>query len=240
MSGHSKWSTIHRQKEAKDAKRGAAFTKLANAITIAVREGGGVADPETNFRLRLAVDKARASNMPKENIQRAIDRGAGLGGGVQFEQVIYEGFGPGGAAIMVEAATDNRQRTISEVKNVFEKMGGNMGSAGSVGYMFKRRGFLTVETDLRDETAMQIIDLGADDVDIVDTGVDVYTDPQMLFEIKQKIESMGLKPTQAELVWDPVTLTDITGEAGDKLKNLLERLDALDDVQKVYTNADFK
>jgi len=240
MSGHSKWATIHRQKEAKDAKRGAAFTKLANAITIAVREGGGVGDPETNFKLRLAVEKARSINMPKDNIQRAIDRGTGAGGAVVFEQAMYEGFGPGGAAVLVEVATDNKQRTVSEVKNIFDKSGGSMGGAGSVSYLFKKRGLLIVGYDgTIDDAMMKLIDTGVEDIEEVEDGLEVYSEPQKLYEVKALIEALGLAVKSAELVMDPTTSIDITSETAEKLQNLLVKLEELDDVQKVYTNANF-
>ncbi len=240
MSGHSKWATIHRQKEAKDAKRGAAFTKLANVITIAVREGGGVGDPEANFKLRLAVEKARSINMPKDNIQRAIDRGTGVGGNVIFEQAMYEGFGPGGAAVLVDVATDNKQRTVSEVKNIFDKSGGNMGGVGSVSYLFRKRGLLEIEREQdSDEAMMKLIDLGVEDIEETDDGFLVYSDPHKLYEIKSSIESAGLKVRSAELVMDPTTSIELSGETAEKLQSLLLKLEDLDDVQKVYTNANF-
>lgn len=241
MSGHSKWATIHRQKEVKDAKKGAAFTKLARVITIAVREGGGIGDPDSNFKLRLAVDKARMANMPKENINRAIEKGTGGAGETTFEQAVYEGFGPGGAAVMVEVATDNKQRSVSEIKNVFDRGGGTLGSHGSVGYMFEKKGYLLVHAGEaeKEDAALGFIDLGASDVEVAQDGVEVYCDFQKLAELKKKIESDGYKIIEAELVWHPLTSVLVGGEHQEKLQQLLSRLDELDDVQKVYTNANF-
>ncbi len=238
MSGHSKWATIHRQKEVKDAKRGAVFTRLGAAITIAVREGGGIADSNTNFRLRLAVDKARMANMPKENIQRAVDRGVGQGGQDRLEEVTYEGFGPGGTAILVETASDNKMRTISEVKNIFERGGGTMGGHGSVGYMFEKKGYLLIEPSgsSRDELELMLIDLGATDLVEVEEGIEVYCDPQKTYQIKIDCEKIGLKIDTVEQIMHPTTTIQIQDEDRTKLDALVEKFEQLDDVQKVYTN----
>lgn len=240
MSGHSKWATIHRQKESKDAKRGAAFTKLANAITVSVREGGGVGDVESNFKLRLAVEKAREANMPKENIARAIERGVGGGEGVSFETVMYEGFGPGGVAILIEVTTDNRLRSQGEIRNLLDKSGGAMGGLGSVGYLFERKGYLHVDQVMDADSAMlELIDLGALDVDPVSGGLEVYCNLSDLFELKKKIGEHGMRVVTAEVIMDPITTIVVEGEMAEKVHSVLERLSDLDDVQKVYTNAEF-
>ena len=237
MSGHSKWATIKRQKGANDAKRGALFTKLSKAITIAVSSGGGVADPAQNFRLRLAVEAARAANMPKDTIERAIEKAAGKAG-MTLEEVLYEGFGPGGAGIIVEAATDNKNRTTSEVQNVFNKNGGNMGAMGSVSYQFKKMGQLLVEKGSKsyDELFLEAADAGAEDVEDSDTHCYVYTEPARLAKVKDSLVQKGIIVTEMELVWKPTMTTDVDDATGEKVMNLLEKLEELDDVQKTYSN----
>lgn len=237
MSGHSKWSTIKRQKGANDAKRGALFTKLSKAITIAVTAGGGVADPAQNFRLRLAVEAARAGNMPKENVERAIEKGAGKGG-VAMEEVLYEGFGPGGAGIIVEAATDNKNRTTSEVQNVFNKNGGNMGAMGSVSYQFKKMGQLLVEKGSLgfDNLFLEAADAGAEDVEDAEDMAYVYTQPGDLARVKDTLSSKGIIVKEMELIWKPVMTTEVDDETGEKVMQILEKLEDLDDVQKTYSN----
>ncbi len=241
MSGHSKWATIHRQKEANDSKRGAAFTKLANAITIAVREGGGIGDPEANFKLRLAMDKARSANMPKDNIQRAIDRGTGAAGGVNFEEIMLEGFGPGGTAVMVQVVTDNRLRSLGEVKSVFDRGGGSMGSAGSVSYMFEKRGFVLVSTQgisNIDEAILKIMDLPVESVDSTDEGIEIFCQPASLYEVKKAIEQLGFAVSEAELIMYPKVTVSVELGTVDRVHSLLLKLEDLDDVQKVYVNAE--
>ncbi len=192
MSGHSKWSSIKHQKGAKDVQRGALFTKLAREITVAVRSGGS-GDVEANYRLRLAVQKAKTSNMPNDNIDRSIKKALGEGDASNYDDVMYEGFGPGGAAILVQALTDNRNRTVSEVRSVFAKHGGNMGESGSVGWMFANRGVITINTDGKDadEVALSAIDAGAADVETSDGVTEAYTEPQDLKAVEEAIRAHG-------------------------------------------------
>ena len=237
MSGHSKWSTIKRQKGANDAKRGALFTKLSKAVTIAVIAGGGVADPAQNFRLRLAVEAARAGNMPKENIERAIEKAAGKSG-ASLEEVLYEGFGPGGVGIIVKAATDNKNRTTSEVQNAFNKNGGNMGAMGSVSYQFKKMGQLVVEKNSLsfDDVFLEAADAGAEDVEDAETQAYVYTQPGDLAKVRDTLSSKGIVVKEMELVWKPTMTSEVDDETGEKVMNILEKLEDLDDVQKTYSN----
>ncbi|MBM3205404.1 YebC/PmpR family DNA-binding transcriptional regulator [Candidatus Shapirobacteria bacterium] len=240
MSGHSKWSTIKRQKESKDAKRGQVFTKLANAITMAVRAGGGVTDPEKNFRLRLAMDKARALNVPKENIQRAIVRGSGEKGGAGWSEVNYEGYGPEGIAIIVEAATDNKNRTTAEIKNLFERGGGRLASPGAMAFQFKKSGLLTVEklTPI-EEQILKLMDLGVEDVQEVKDAIEIYTPPEKLREIKNKVEQLNFKVIGEELMMLPTTTISLeTRSKAEKVLKFMESLEEHDDVQKVYANFD--
>jgi YebC/PmpR family DNA-binding regulatory protein len=239
MSGHSKWATIHRQKEIKDAKKGQVFTKIANAITLAVREGNANTDPESNFKLRLAMDKAKAVNMPKDNIQRAIDRGKGGLGGVDLTEVIYEGYGPAGVGIMVEVVTDNKQRIVQEVKNIFERSGGSLAGPGAVVYQFQKMGLVVLEKNPPvDEQILSLIDLGAKDVEEVADGLEVYTDPGQLAAFKTSAQALGYHVQSSELVHKPVTEITITDRhIADRIIGLLDSLDQLDDVQRVWANA---
>lgn len=240
MSGHSKWATIKRQKGANDAKRGALFTKLSKAVSIAVVQGGGVADPESNFRLRLAVEAARAANMPKENIERAIQR-AGAKQESNLEEIMYEGFGPGGFSVIVETLTDNKLRTVSEVKNIFNKNGGSMGAQGSVIYQFEKKGALTVEKGGKslDEIFMIAAEAGAEDVEDADSDVLVYTKAEELAKARDALIAEGIVIKSAELTWHP-TLSHVINDAttAEKALSFLEKLENLDDVQKVYANFD--
>src|SRR3990167_161439 len=199
MAGHSKWAKIHRGKAIEDTKRGAVFTKLGNNIAVAARAG---ADPDTNFSLRLAIDKAKASNMPAANIQRAIDRGSGNLGGEQIQEVMYEGYGPGGVAILVECATDNVNRTLPEVRLAFSKHGGNLAEKGSVAFQFERKGLIRVKGS-GDELTLQAIDAGAEDVE--EEGVEsvIYTDPKQLAQVRDNLRGQGLEITDAELTYVP-------------------------------------
>lgn len=237
MSGHSKWATIKRQKGATDAKRGAAFTKLSNAITLAVKTGGGIAEPDSNFKLRLAVDKARAANMPKENIQRAIDKAKG-GAGEIVEELLYEGFGPGGVAMLVEAVSDNKQRTVAAVKNIVEKNGGTLGSSGSVAYLFTRRGEITASKGGKssDELLSLGIDAGADDVEEGESEIYYFVSPQSLQSVKKSLEEQGIVIENAELVYHPMSESEQEESMQEKVLSLIEKLEELDDVQQVYTN----
>src|SRR3989344_567071 len=193
MSGHSKWSTIKRQKGAADIRRGQAFTKLANAIIVAVRDGGGIADPSSNFKLRLAIDAARSANMPKDNIERAIERAAGRQGGA-VEEVVYEGFGPGGFAVVVDAVTDNKQRTVSEVKNVFEKHGGRLGTPGVAAYQFQQKGLITISKNEKtiDDIFLLAADCGAEDIEETGAEVFIYTKTEDLKSVSDELIEQGL------------------------------------------------
>lgn len=235
MSGHSKWSTIKRQKGAKDAARGAVFNKLGNAIAIAARSG---ADPETNFSLRLAVDKAKAANMPSANIQRSIDRGSGKLGGDQIQEVMYEGYGPDGVAIMVECATDNINRTYPEVRLAFSKHGGNIAEKGAVAFQFDRRGTVRVSM-VGDEVLMASLDAGALDVQEEEQESIIYTDPKELAKVRKGLEDAGLKVEDAELTWVPNNTVEVHDAAtAGKIMRLMDALDDLDDVTATHTNFD--
>lgn len=239
MSGHSKWSSIKRQKGIADQKRGQVFTKLAGTITLAVRQGGGVGDPTQNFKLRLAIEKARASNMPKENIERAIEKGKGAGKGDTFDEVVYEGFSPGGVAVIVEAATDNKLRTNGEVKNIFDKNGGSIGVPGTVAYLFAQKGLITASKGGKtsDEIFLLAADSGAEDIEEAGESVLVYTRPEDVAKVKDQLVSSGIVVSEFELTRAPVSTTAVTdSETAKKVLAFLERLENLDDVQKVYAN----
>ncbi len=239
MSGHSKWSTIKRQKGLNDSKRGQAFTKLSNAITIAVRSGGS-ADPSFNFKLRLAVDAARAANMPKDNIDRAISRASGKMAG-DMDEAVYEGFGPGGVSIIVETATDNNQRTVSEVKSTFDKNGGSLGVPGAVSYQFEQKGLISVQKNGQtlDELFLTAAEAGAEDVEDGEEEVTVYTKPEELNAVRETLANAGLTITGAEFTRKPTIIVSIEEiEKAQKILSLLERLESLGDVQKVYANFD--
>lgn len=236
MSGHSKWSTIKRQKGAQDQKRGMLFTKLSNAISVAVKQGGGV-DPNMNFKLRLAIDAAKASNMPKDNIERAIQRASGKGEGSLVEQV-YEGFGPGGFSVMVEAVTDNTNRTSSEIRGIFEKNGGSFASPGAVSYQFEPRGEIAVSKDKSlDDVFMIVADSGAEDVKEEEEGYIIYTRTEDLGRIQKEIGESGLSVLSASLVRVPTTLFEITDDTlKDKAIGFIEKLEEHPDVSEVYEN----
>jgi YebC/PmpR family DNA-binding regulatory protein len=241
MSGHSKWSTIKRKKGAADAKRGQLFTKLTREITVAAKEGGG--DPDSNFRLRLAVQRARSENMPLDNIQRAIQKGTGGGSdGAQYEEITYEGYGPNGVALLVQALTDNRNRTVAEVRSMFTKSGGSLGEAGSVGWMFEPRGLIMIEPkngEDPDEITMTAIDAGADDVSVEEDGqVEVITSFEDLKHVQETLSGQGLNITSAETTMIPKTTMALDDKAIEQALRLVERLEDLDDVQTVYTNLD--
>lgn len=240
MSGHSKWATIHRQKEVKDAKRGQVFTKLARAITVAVQEGGGIAEPNQNFKLRLEIERAHSMNMPKENIQRAIKRGTGEGGEGKLEPVTYEGYGPSGVAIIIQASTDNKNRTSQEIKNIIEKGGGQLSGPGSVAFQFETSGLLVLAKPEKTQEAMlKLIDLGVVDVEETQDGIEVYTKPNELEMVKDKIEKEGFKVQRYELYLRPKTEVKIQDEAkATKILNLMERLEEQPDVTRVFANFD--
>ncbi|HRN96166.1 MAG TPA: YebC/PmpR family DNA-binding transcriptional regulator [Candidatus Levybacteria bacterium] len=237
MSGHSKWSTIKRQKGVADAKRGQAFTKLSNAITLAIKQGGGIADPDSNFKLRLAIDRARTMNMPKDNIERAIDR-AKASSKDSFDEVVYEGFAPGGVAIIIEAATDNKNRTTSEVKNLIEKNGGSMGNPGSVSYMFARRGELVVKKNgiSADDILTAALDDGLEDIEEEAEVFFLYTSPENLMKVKTAIDTAGFEIENAELVYKPTTTIEVDEASYQKIEDLMNKIDEHDDVQKIYSN----
>lgn len=240
MSGHSKWSTIKRQKGVADAKRGQMFTKLSNAITIAVRQAGGVADVESNPRLRLAVDAARSANMPKENIERAIQRAVGKQAG-DVEEVVYEGFGPGGFSLIIEAITDNKQRTTPEVKSTMEKNGGTMGNLGSVSYQFEQKGLVVVEKGEKtlEDIFLIAADSGAEDVEEAMDEVLIYTRPDDLGKVRDSAIAAGLIVKSAELTRKPKMTTEITDkETAEKALAFLDKIENMDDIQKVYANFD--
>lgn len=244
MSGHSKWSTIKRKKGANDAARGKVFTKLAREIQIAARGG---ADPTTNFALRLAVDKARGENMPKDNIERAIRRGAGLDkeGANDIEEVMYEGYGPHGIAVIVDCLTDNRNRTISEVRRCFTRANGNMGEPGSVAWQFESKGYIAInmmddEGNDRgidsEELFMTALDQGADDVIISEDAVEIYTERTDLAQISQGLQDAGYAPDSSELVMKPNSTIELAAAEATSVMNLVEALEELDDVSSVYHN----
>jgi YebC/PmpR family DNA-binding regulatory protein len=237
MAGHSKWANIKHKKAATDAKRGKIWTRLIKEITVAARMGGG--DVATNPRLRLAVDKAADANMPKDNVTRAIQRGAGGLEGVNYEEVRYEGYGIGGAAIIVDCMTDNRVRTVAEVRHAFSKFGGNMGTEGSVSFMFKHVGqFLFAPGASEDKLMEAALEAGADDVvQDEEGGFEVLCDPNAFAAVKEALEKAGFKADQAEVIMKPDTETEFTGEDAQKMQKLLDALENLDDVQEIYTNA---
>lgn len=235
MSGHSKWSTIKRQKGAKDAARGAVFTKLGNAIAIAARNG---ADPTTNFSLRLAVDKAKQANMPNVNIQRSIDRGSGKLGGEQIQEVMYEGYGPGGVAILVECATDNINRTLPEVRTAFTKHGGNLAEKGAVAFQFERKGSIRIKGS-GDDTMMAALEAGAQDVEEEGDESVVLTDPKDLAQVRDNLQKQNVEILEAELAYIPNTTVEVTDkETASKIMRLMDALEDLDDVSNTYVNFD--
>ena len=239
MSGHSKWSTIKRAKGANDAKRGALFTKVAREVMVAARAGGG--DPDANFRLRLAMDKARSVNMPLDNIKRAIDRATGSGEGEQYEEIVYEGYGPGGVAILVEAATDNRNRTASDVRSMFAKAGGQLAGSGAVAWQFEPRGLISIPAGRHDpdEIALTAIDAGAADVDTSDPSViEVYTEPADLERVRATIEAGGLAVESAESTMIAKQTVELDAHRARQNLRLIENLEDLDDVQRVTANFD--
>lgn len=235
MAGHSKWAKIHRGKAIEDAKRGAIFTRLGNAIAVAAKNG---ADPDMNFSLRLAIDKAKAANMPASNIQRAIDRGSGKLGGEQIQEVMYEGYGPGGVAILVECATDNINRTYPDVRLAFSKHGGNIAEKGSVAFQFDRKGVITVKGGGED-LLLQALDAGADDVEEDDGETTIYTDPKKLAEVRDLLKQHGVEIVEAGLSFVPQNTIEVTdASTAGKIERLMDALDNLDDVTDTHVNFD--
>ena len=241
MSGHSKWSTIKHQKGVTDARRGQLFTKLARVITVAARVGGD--SPDMNVRLRMAVQKAKENNMPLDNVDRAIKRGVGSGeeGKDALEEALYEGYGPGGVAIMLHALTDNRQRTVSDVRASFARAGGSLGEAGCVSWNFDSRGVVTAEVDPDEgeEIALVAIDAGAEDFTLEGSYLEMYASPENLEALRSALEQQGVKVASADLSMVPRNTVLLDAKIAEQTLRLLDHLEELDDIQKVYTNADF-
>lgn len=242
MSGHSKWSTIKHQKGAADAKRGVLFTKISRELTIAVKTGGGT-DPDMNFHLRLVLDKAKAANMPQDSISRALKRGSGEGAdGETLEEITYEGYGPGGGAILLQALTTNRNRTAADVRSAFSRGGGNLGESGCVAWNFDSLGVIGLEmTDEErgEELGLIAIDAGADDVKLEDDFLEIFTAVDQLQSVQKVLESEGVPPDAAQISMVPKTTITLDDKQAAQTLRLLDTLEELDDVQKAYTNADF-
>ena len=238
MAGHSKWANIRFRKGAQDAKRGKLFTKLIREITVSAREGGG--DPSANPRLRTAIDKALSNNMTRDTIDRAVKRGSGESDGNNYEEIVYEGYGPNGVAIMVECLTDNRNRTVAEVRHAFSKHGGNLGTNGSVAFLFNKIGMLTFPQGSDEEKIMEAaLEAGAEDVIVNDdTSIDVTTTPEDFVSVKEAIQEQGLKAEQADVIMQAATTVDLELEDAQKAMRLIDALEDLDDVQKVHSNAE--
>jgi len=238
MSGHSKWSSIKHKKGAADAKRGKIFTKLIKEITIAARVGGG--DAAGNPRLRTAIQAAKSENMPKENIERAIKKGTGELEGVNYEESFYEGYGPGGAAVFIESLTDNRNRTVADIRHIFSKNGGSLGENGCVSWMFSKKGYLNIDKQaVNEDTLMEIaIDAGAEDVREDDGNYEILTAPEDFESVKKAIDGASIPYLEASITMYPATTTNLSGSEAEQMVRLMESLEDCDDVQKVYTNAD--
>lgn len=236
MSGHSKWATIKRKKGATDAKRGMLFTRLAREIAMAAREGGG--DADTNFKLRLAIDKARGNNMPKDNIQRAIDRGTGQGDGGALEQIMYEGYAGHGVAVIVECVTDNRNRTVSDLRRLLTKAGGNLGENNSVAWQFQRKAYFAFPMGDRSEESVfeMAVDGGADDVQFTEETAEIYAAVESFKSVSDKLRASGITPQEAELRMEPTNTMELNPNDTVKVMRTVEELEELDDVQRVFTN----
>lgn len=236
MSGHSKWSTIKHKKAAMDAKRGQLFTRLGREITIAARQGGG--NPEANFALRLAIDRAKAANMPKENIERAIKRGTGELKGEELYQVMYEGYAPNGVALLIQAVTDNKNRTVAEIRRVLTRQGGSLADAGAVAWQFERKGYIAVTPDGVDtDKLFEIaVEAGADDVVLSDNLIEVYSDLEHFQAVRQALENAGIPVETAELAMVPKTLVKLPEKETLQVMSVIEALEELEDTQQVYSN----
>src|SRR2546426_2554392 len=236
MAGHSHWANIQHKKGIADAKRGKVWSKLSRLIIVAARHGGG--DPEHNLKLRYAIDKARQVSMPKDNIERAVKRGTGDMEGLIFEELTYEGYGPGGVALMVDVVTDNRNRTAGEIRKIFERSGGKMGSAGSVAYLFERKGIFSLDAVATDEDTLMgiVLDAGADDLKKAGTTFDILCDPSAFPQVKAALEKANLAPSHAEITQLPKAPVEVDPETGAKVMRLMEALDDHDDVQNVYSS----
>ncbi|WP_018963203.1 YebC/PmpR family DNA-binding transcriptional regulator [Coprothermobacter platensis] len=239
MSGHSKWHNIKARKSKVDAQRGKIFTKLTRELVIAAREGG--ANPETNLRLRVAMDKARAANMPRDNIDKAIAKGAGNLEGQEFVEALYEGYGPGGVAVLVEVTTDNKNRTAADIRRIFSRHGGTLAESGAVSWQFERKGVIELQksqVQSVDELTLELIDFGVDDVVEEDDQVTIYTQPDALYKVVDYLGQAGIEPSSAELSFIAKNYISVSEDDGRKILSMLEELDDNDDVQEVYTNAD--
>lgn len=238
MAGHSKWANIKHRKAAQDAKRGKIFTKIIRELVVAAKEGGG--DPNDNPRLRAAMDKALGANMKKDTIEKAIDRGTGNAEGDNYEELTYEGYGPGGVAILVECMTDNKNRTVGEVRHAFTKHGGNLGTNGSVAYLFEKKGQFVFGDNVEEEALMEAaLEAGAEDFIAHDDGsFEILTTPENFMDIKEALVKAGFEPENAEVSMLPSTQAELTVDDGAKVIRLVDRLEELDDTQNVYTNAD--
>ncbi len=238
MSGHSKWHSIKHKKGALDAKRGKLFTKFIKELTVAARTGGG--DPDANARLRKAISDAKAGNMPNETIDRAIRRGTGAEEGVNYEEITYEGYGPGGVALLIEAVTDNRNRTVAEIRHMFSKNGGNLGEAGSVGWLFEKKGYIVVEKAAKPEEELFdiAIEAGADDLRDDEDNFEIITSPESFEKVQEAIKSAGIEPQVAEVSMVPQTYVQLAGNDARQMLKLMEAIEDHDDVQKVYANFD--
>jgi YebC/PmpR family DNA-binding regulatory protein len=238
MAGHSKWANIQHRKKAQDAKRGKVFTRLVREITVAAREGGG--DPDANPRLRLAWDRANAANVPKDNIERAIKKATGDLEGVTYEENTYEGYAPGGVAVMVETVTDNRNRTVAAVRHAFSKHGGNLGTDGSVAYLFDKKGVITYAPGTSEDHVMEIaLEAGAEDIESDDDGsIEVLTSPEQFSAVLAAMRAAGLEPEDAEVMMRPSTWVELDLESGQKILKFLDMLEDLDDAQNVWHNAE--
>ncbi len=236
MSGHSKWSQIKHKKAKTDAARGKAFSKVIRLITVAARQGGG--NPETNARLRIAIQKAREMNMPQENIEKAIKRGTGELEGINYEEVIYEGYAPGGVAVMVEATTDNRNRTTAEIRHIFSRRGGSLAESGSVSWIFERKGLISFEKDNIDEEELMMvaIEAGAEDIEEGESIIDVITSPSDFERVREAIEHAGIPYVLAQVTMLPKTRVNLEGKTAQQVLELIDALEEHDDVQEVYSN----
>ncbi len=239
MSGHSKWSTIKRKKAAIDAKRGKIFTKLIKEITVAARNGGG--DPDANPRLRLAIDNAKAANMPADNIDRAIKKATGELEGVSYSEMTYEGYAPGGVAVMIESVTDNKNRTVAEIRHAFSKHGGSMAESGAVSYGFNRKGVITLRAqDKTEDDIMEIVlDAGADDISTEEEFFEITTSLETFESVRKALINAGLEIENASLQWVAQNMIEVKGEESERIMKLIDMLEDNDDVQNVFTNADF-
>jgi YebC/PmpR family DNA-binding regulatory protein len=236
MAGHSKWANIKHRKAAQDAKKGKVFTKIAKELTVAAKMGGG--DPEMNPRLRVALDKARAANMPKDNVQRAINKGTGEGDDATYYEVNYDGYGPGGVAILVQTLTDNKNRTVSEVRSTLTKRGGSMGEAGSVSWIFEKKGIIQVKKDIVDEDDLMMIaiDAGAEDITVEDDVYEIICDPKEYWDVRAALEENNIPFEFADVTMKPKNTVPVSGDDAKKLMTLIEYLEDIDDVQEVFSN----